>query len=229
MCTRFTTVGNIKISELQKRNWWKTLGLIIIGFILQYAVSFIFTLPTIIIVFLKMLSGMENAVVSNVPDILTIIFAIIAMSALFAFTNKLNEDTTASLYESAILENAVRDLHFETDPEKAEELKIEIANKLRSKYMHILAATSELNEEVHYRSPIGIKKHIESLLVVLEETEPNDIDDLRHKFVEHNKQLDNVCDLKFKDMSDILETSEGALKASYHIAVKKIQDYLTNN
>ncbi len=36
-------------------------------------------------------------------------------------------------------------------------------------------------------------------------------------------------DLKFKDMSDILETSEGALKASYHIAVKKIQDYLTNN
>ena len=36
-------------------------------------------------------------------------------------------------------------------------------------------------------------------------------------------------DLKFKDMSYILETSEGALKASYHIAVKKIQDYLTNN
>jgi RNA polymerase sigma-70 factor (ECF subfamily) len=36
-------------------------------------------------------------------------------------------------------------------------------------------------------------------------------------------------DLKFKDMSDILETSEGALKASYHIAVKKIEQYLTNN
>ncbi|WP_339917719.1 sigma-70 family RNA polymerase sigma factor [Yeosuana marina] len=35
--------------------------------------------------------------------------------------------------------------------------------------------------------------------------------------------------LKFKDMSDILETSEGALKASYHIAVKKIEQYLTNN
>ena len=30
------------------------------------------------------------------------------------------------LYESALLENAVRDLHFETDPKKAEELKIEI-------------------------------------------------------------------------------------------------------
>ena len=36
-------------------------------------------------------------------------------------------------------------------------------------------------------------------------------------------------DLKYKDMSEILQTSEGALKASYHIAVKKIEDYLTKN
>ncbi|WP_347925304.1 sigma-70 family RNA polymerase sigma factor [Pontimicrobium sp. SW4] len=36
-------------------------------------------------------------------------------------------------------------------------------------------------------------------------------------------------DLKYKDMSDILETSEGALKASYHIAVKKIEAYLTED
>ncbi|TJY36150.1 RNA polymerase sigma factor [Pontimicrobium aquaticum] len=36
-------------------------------------------------------------------------------------------------------------------------------------------------------------------------------------------------DLKYKDMADILETSEGALKASYHIAVKKIEAYLTGN
>ncbi|NCP89079.1 MAG: sigma-70 family RNA polymerase sigma factor, partial [Flavobacteriales bacterium] len=35
--------------------------------------------------------------------------------------------------------------------------------------------------------------------------------------------------LKFKDMSEILKTSEGALKASYHIAVKKIEEYLVNN
>ena len=34
-------------------------------------------------------------------------------------------------------------------------------------------------------------------------------------------------DLKYKEMSNILETSEGALKASYHIAVKKIEAYLT--
>ncbi len=30
-------------------------------------------------------------------------------------------------------------------------------------------------------------------------------------------------------MADILETSEGSLKASYHIAVKKIELYLVNN
>jgi len=32
----------------------------------------------------------------------------------------------SKVYEEAVLENAVRDLHFETDPEKAEELKIEL-------------------------------------------------------------------------------------------------------
>ncbi|NMH86691.1 RNA polymerase sigma factor [Flavivirga algicola] len=36
-------------------------------------------------------------------------------------------------------------------------------------------------------------------------------------------------DIKYKDMADILETSEGALKASYHIAVKKIETYLTKD
>lgn len=35
--------------------------------------------------------------------------------------------------------------------------------------------------------------------------------------------------LKYKDMTEILETSEGALKASYHIAVKKIKDILTSS
>lgn len=36
-------------------------------------------------------------------------------------------------------------------------------------------------------------------------------------------------DIKYKDMSDILNTSEGALKASYHLAVKKIEEYLSND
>lgn len=36
-------------------------------------------------------------------------------------------------------------------------------------------------------------------------------------------------ELKYKEISDILGTSEGALKASYHIAVKKIEDFLKGN
>ena len=36
-------------------------------------------------------------------------------------------------------------------------------------------------------------------------------------------------DLKYKDMAEILETSEGALKASYHIAAKKIETFLKSD
>lgn len=36
-------------------------------------------------------------------------------------------------------------------------------------------------------------------------------------------------DLKYSEISDILETSEGALKASYHIAVKKIEAFLVQD
>lgn len=36
-------------------------------------------------------------------------------------------------------------------------------------------------------------------------------------------------EMKYEDMSEILETSIGALKASYHHAVKKIENYLKNN
>ncbi|MBO5593812.1 MAG: sigma-70 family RNA polymerase sigma factor [Prevotella sp.] len=32
-------------------------------------------------------------------------------------------------------------------------------------------------------------------------------------------------DMKYSDMSELLETSEGSLKASYHIAVKKISEF----
>lgn len=35
-------------------------------------------------------------------------------------------------------------------------------------------------------------------------------------------------EMKYEDMSELLGTSVGALKASYHIAVKKIEDYFNN-
>ncbi|MBE99203.1 RNA polymerase sigma factor [Flavobacterium coralii] len=36
-------------------------------------------------------------------------------------------------------------------------------------------------------------------------------------------------DLKYEEISEILGTSVGALKASYHHAVKKIEEYIVNN
>lgn len=36
-------------------------------------------------------------------------------------------------------------------------------------------------------------------------------------------------DMKYEEISEILGTSVGALKASYHIAVKKIESYLTDD
>jgi len=36
-------------------------------------------------------------------------------------------------------------------------------------------------------------------------------------------------EIKYEDMSEILGTSVGALKASYHHAVKKIEDFMKNN
>ena len=39
-------------------------------------------------------------------------------------------------------------------------------------------------------------------------------------------QLKYYEDMKYSEISEILQTSEGALKASYHIAVKKISHFL---
>lgn len=36
-------------------------------------------------------------------------------------------------------------------------------------------------------------------------------------------------EMKYSEMSRVMGTSEGALKASYHIAVQKIKDYVTRN
>jgi len=46
----------------------------------------------------------------------------------------------------------------------------------------------------------------------------------KQRIVFNMKYFDNI---KYDEMSVILETSVGALKASYHHAVKKIEDYLT--
>ena len=79
------------------------------------------------------------------------------------------------------------------------DLKNEIANKIRSKYMHILSSDEKIDPSA-VRSVNGIKNQIESLLVRLEESEPDNIEYLRQEFVRHNIDLDKVSELKFTEM-----------------------------
>jgi len=48
----------------------------------------------------------------------------------------------------------------------------------------------------------------------------------KQRIVFNMKYFDNM---KYEDMSQVLETSVGALKASFHHAVKKIESYLTSH
>jgi len=48
----------------------------------------------------------------------------------------------------------------------------------------------------------------------------------KQQLVFNMKYFDNI---KYKDMAEVLDTSVGALKASYHIATKKIEAFLKNN
>lgn len=48
----------------------------------------------------------------------------------------------------------------------------------------------------------------------------------KQRLVFNMKYFDEI---KYEEMSEILETSVGALKASYHHAVKKIEEYLKQN
>jgi len=42
-------------------------------------------------------------------------------------------------------------------------------------------------------------------------------------------QLRYYDEMPYEEMSRVLDTSEGALKASYHHAVKKIEEYIKNH
>jgi RNA polymerase sigma-70 factor (ECF subfamily) len=48
----------------------------------------------------------------------------------------------------------------------------------------------------------------------------------KQRIVFNMKYFDEI---KYEDMSEILETSVGALKASYHHAVKKVEEYVKSN
>jgi len=95
---------------------------------------------------------------------------------------------------------------------------ITFLNKKKSKFNVSFEDLSEkladsLNDD-NYFSGDEIQKKLQKALLTLPE---------KQRLVFNMKYYD---DLKFQEISDILGTSVGALKASYHLAVKKIEHYL---
>jgi RNA polymerase sigma-70 factor (ECF subfamily) len=77
-----------------------------------------------------------------------------------------------------------------------------------------LANTLEADEEFN---GTDIQKKLQKALLTLPE---------KQRLVFHMKYFD---DMKYEEISEILSTSVGALKASYHHAVKKIENYLSED
>lgn len=79
---------------------------------------------------------------------------------------------------------------------------------------HFLAANLESD---HYFKGDEIQAKLQKAILTLPD---------KQRIVFNMKYFDEI---KYEEMSKILDTSVGALKASYHHAVKKIENYLTTN
>lgn len=88
------------------------------------------------------------------------------------------------------------------------ELKNQIGEYLKHKYAYILSIDSDniLHSARIRTNDLSVyKKHIESILIQLNEPEPDNIEDLRKKFVEFNKKLDTLGKYKFVDIYPMLK------------------------
>ncbi len=107
-------------------------------------------------------------------------------------------------------------------------------------WMYRIATNETLNFiEQKKRFLSSQEEYNEKKLALLESVQEFAGDELQKKFqraiqllpekqrlVFNMKYFDN---LKFSEMSEILQTSVGALKASYHLAAKKIEEYMLQN
>ncbi|WP_036692371.1 RNA polymerase sigma factor [Pedobacter glucosidilyticus] len=86
--------------------------------------------------------------------------------------------------------------------------------KFNSSFEELSEKLSESLNDDNYFTGDQIQKKLQKALLKLPE---------KQRLVFNMKYYD---DLKFQEISDILGTSVGALKASYHLAVKKIEQFL---
>lgn len=92
-----------------------------------------------------------------------------------------------------------------------------LSSKRRKFFLPINDVTAELTEKLETSPDIEgdeVQKKLQKALIQLPD---------KQRLVFNMRYYD---DLKYEDISEILGTSVGALKASYHHAVKKIEDFL---
>ena len=110
-----------------------------------------------------------------------------------------------------------------------------------STWLYKIAINESLTflEKERKRMNVSIDDEAEFLVKSIEADEWTDGDELKIKLrkaiatlPEKQRIVFNMKyydEMKYEDMSKILGTSVGALKASYHLAVKKIEQYFTDN
>ncbi|GAB3532677.1 RNA polymerase sigma factor [Pontibacter brevis] len=95
-----------------------------------------------------------------------------------------------------------------------------LSSKKRKFFLPINNVTAELMEKIESSPDIAgdeVQLKLQKAILTLPD---------KQRLVFNMKYFD---DMKYEEMSEILGTSVGALKASYHIAVKKIEEYLKQN
>ncbi|MFN0049806.1 MAG: RNA polymerase sigma factor [Cytophagales bacterium] len=92
-----------------------------------------------------------------------------------------------------------------------------LAKKRRRFFLPIGDVEGELKNKIDNSSPLDgdeIQKHFQKALLTLPE---------KQRLVFNMKYFD---EMKYEEISEVLGTSVGALKASYHHATKKIEEYV---
>ena len=95
-----------------------------------------------------------------------------------------------------------------------------LKSKRRKFFLPINDVAAELSEKIESTPTLAgdeIQKLLQKALLQLPD---------KQRLVFNMRYYD---DMKYEDISEILGTSVGALKASYHHAVKKIEDYLSKH
>lgn len=133
--------------------------------------------------------GINSIVIRTVPQALSIIHYDTLLD--FAIDHKLPIDSNI-IYKPEHLKCYVL----------PKELKDILIDKIKTKYANILSHEYSDNPIARIRTNNlqGIKNHIEAILILLDEREPDNIEDLRHQFVEYNNKLDSVTEYKFTEI-----------------------------